>query len=262
MPSTVPACVIELLSIRAMPKSAIFAWPCAGQHDVGRLDVAMHHAALVAELQPGQQVLHDPQRVGEREPLLLVQQRLQRRPVDELHDDVGEVIGLAVVEHADDVGMGQPAGRLRLAAEAGQRFLRLRIVRAIRQPDRLDRHAAGDDRVPALVDGAHGAAAERALDLVLAEQLDGLVCHGLAGGYRPASLLRRNVLLGAYTRALAAFADHRERRPEERMGDFRRQPLAGIRQHRQLRVAQGAGDAEAGASRIRRSVSATRNAAT
>ena len=39
----------------------------AGQHDVGRLDVAMHHAALVAELQPGEQLLHDPHDVGERE---------------------------------------------------------------------------------------------------------------------------------------------------------------------------------------------------
>ena len=56
-------------------------------------------------------------------PLLLVEQRLQRRAVDELHHDVGEVVGLAVVEHADDVGMGQPSGRLRLAAEAGQRLL-------------------------------------------------------------------------------------------------------------------------------------------
>ena len=34
------------------------------------------------------------------------------------------------------------------------------------------------------------------------------------------------------------FTDHRERRPDERMGDFRRQSLAGIRQHGELCVAQ------------------------
>ena len=87
----------------------------------------MHDAALVAELQPRQHVLHDADRVGEREPLLLVEQRLQRRAVDELHHDVGEVVGLAVVEHRHDVGMRQPSRGLRLAAEARQRILGLRV---------------------------------------------------------------------------------------------------------------------------------------
>ena len=86
---------------------------------------------------------------------------LQRRPVDEFHHDVGEVVGLAVVEHADDVGMGQPAGGLRLAAEPGDLLLGFRIVGMFRQLDGLDRHAACDDRVPALVHDAHGAAAKR-----------------------------------------------------------------------------------------------------
>ena len=245
-----------------MPKSAIFAWPVAGQHHVGRLDVAMHDAALVAELQPGEQVLHDPHRVGEREALLLVEQRLQRRAVDELHDDVGEVVGLAVVEHADDVGVGQPAGRLRLAAEAGQRLLGLRIG-IIGQLDGLDRDAAGDDRVPALIDGAHGTAAERPLDLVLAESLDRL--HPLRlppGAYRPARR-RGETRLSALAGVLAALADHRERRPEERMRDLRRQTLC--RRRPAWRAARRAARRRCpmlGFSRIRRSVSATRNAAT
>ena len=96
---------------------------------------------------------------------------LQRRTVDELHHDVGEVVGLAVVEHRHDVGVRQPAGGLRLAAEPGQRLLGFRIG-IVRQLDGLDRHAAGDDRIPALVHHAHGAAAQRPLDLVLAEGLD------------------------------------------------------------------------------------------
>src|SRR2546423_1182122 len=67
----------------------------------------------------------------------------------------------------------RPASGLCLAAESGQRLLGLRI-RCGRQPHRLDRHAACGDRIPAFVDRTHGTAAERSLDLVFAEGLDGL----------------------------------------------------------------------------------------
>ena len=131
----------------------------------------MHDAALVTELQPGQQVLHDPGHIGDREVLVPVEQRLQRRAFNELHHDVGEVAGLAVVEHPHDVGMRQSSRGLRLAAEAGERFLGLRVG-IIGQLDGLDRHTAGDDRIPALVHRTHGTTAQRSLDLVLAESLD------------------------------------------------------------------------------------------
>ena len=110
----------------------------------------MHDAALVTELQPGQQVLHDSGHIGDREVLVPIEQRLQRGAFDELHHDVGEVAGLTVVEHPYDVGMRQPSRGLRLAAEAGERFLGLRVG-IVGQLDGLDRYAAGDDRIPTLV---------------------------------------------------------------------------------------------------------------
>ena len=248
-----------------MPKSAIFAWPGAGQHDVGRLDVAMHDAALVAELQAGQQVLHDADRVGEREALLLVEQRLQRRAVDELHHDVGEVVGLAVVEHADDVGMRQPSGGLRLAAEPRQRLLGFRIG-VVGQLDGLDRHAARDDRIPALVHDAHRAAAKRPLDLVLAEGLDGLHaafrqaswrrlidrrgaavkrgCRRCAGARSPPSPITAN---GAQKNGCAISAGR---------------PLPASASMASCASRSAPATPRFGFSRIRRSVSATRNAAT
>ena len=124
----VPACVMVLLSIRAMPKSAIFAWPAL---------VSMMFAGLMSRCTTPRSWLYcSPASrssmirtvVGQREPLLLVEQRFQRRTVHEFHDDVGDIAGLAVVEDADDVGMGQPAGGLRLTAEAGQLLLGFRIV--------------------------------------------------------------------------------------------------------------------------------------
>jgi hypothetical protein len=142
--------------------------PFPGEHDVGRLDVAVDDAALMAELQAGQQRFHDPDRLAGREALVLVQQGLERGPVDELHHDVGELVGLAVVEDANDVGMGQAAGGLGLALEAGQ-FLLGFGVGGVGQSKGFDRHPAVDDRVVGVVDGSHGTLPQDARDLVLAE---------------------------------------------------------------------------------------------
>ena len=131
----------------------------------------MHHAAVVAEFQAGQQIFHDPQRVGDGEAFLLVHQVLQRRAVDIFHHDIGDIAGFAVIEDADDIGMGQTAGSLRLPPEAGERFLGFGIG-GVRQVDGFDRHLPFDDRVPAFIDRSHRTAPELALDLVLAEGLD------------------------------------------------------------------------------------------
>ena|ERR1700722_13733913 len=54
----------------------------------------------------------------------------------------------------------------------------------------------------------------------------------------------RNATLGTDGTASTTLADHRERGPEERMCDLGGHTLAGIRQHGELRVAQGAGDSK------------------
>lgn len=143
--------------------------PAAGQDDVRRLDVAMDDAVLVAVLQPGEQPRHDHRHLIRRQRLPRQQPGTERGALDVLHDDVGELFGLAVVVDADDVGTVQPSGGLGLAAETAAERGVLRILVVQRQ--RLDRHPAGDGRVPRFVDGPHRAAADTGADLIFAEPL-------------------------------------------------------------------------------------------
>ena len=136
----------------------------------------MHDASVVAELQPGQQIVHQPLDIRHREPLVLVQRRLQRRAIDELHYDIGDIRGFAVVVDRYDVRMREPSGRLRLAAEPRD-LLGGVGVGVDGQVNRLDRHAAGNRRVPAIVHGPHGAFAERAPNLVFPQGLGGVHGH-------------------------------------------------------------------------------------
>src|SRR5580692_5474748 len=73
--------------------------------------------------------------------------------------------------------MGQLSGRLRLAAEPGERPLGLEVG-CIGELHGLDRDAAGNDRVPALVDSTNRTASELPLDVILADRLDR--CHPLS----------------------------------------------------------------------------------
>ena len=142
-----------------------------GQHQVGGLDVPVHDATLMAELQTSEQILHDPHDHGQRKPLFFIENRFQRRAVHELHDDVGDTARLAIIEHADDVGMLQPPRRLRLPPEARDGFRRV-LVLDLRQIDGLDRHHPFDDGVPAFAHRTHGPAAKLTPDFVFTEGLD------------------------------------------------------------------------------------------
>ena len=150
--------------------------PVQGHHDVGGLDIAVHDTAVVTELQPGEQIIHDPLDVRHREPLVIVQGDLQRRSIDEFHDDVGDISGFAVVVDRHDVGMREPSGRLRLAPEPRD-LLNGLGVGVGGQVDRLDRDTAGDRRIPAIVHRAHGTFAERAPNLVFPQGLGGVHGH-------------------------------------------------------------------------------------
>ena len=84
-------------------------------------------------------------------------------PVEQLHGDEDRPVRLAQLEDGDDVGVLQPRGGPRLALEAHAGVLVGQELGA----DGLERHQAVEDGVARLVDGAHGAAAEDALYLVL-----------------------------------------------------------------------------------------------
>ena len=124
----------------------------AGDHDVVGLHIAVHHAAGVGV---GQCVGHfdqDSHRLGHRQLTLAVQPLAERLALDEGHDVVEVAIGLAGIEHREDVRVGELGRDLDFATETvgaqGGRQL---------GPENLDRHLALVPDVFGEVDRRHAA---------------------------------------------------------------------------------------------------------
>ena len=130
------------------------------QHDVLRLEIAVHDAGRVRVVEPAEDLALDRQRAldghrtgGDRRP--------QRGPGQELHGEKERpVTGAAKVGRGDDVGVVEPAGRFGLALEPAGELL---LARQLRQED-LDRQIAAHHRVLGAVDGPHPADADAADD--------------------------------------------------------------------------------------------------
>ncbi len=91
----------------------------AHDHQVLGLDVAMDDVARVRMREPRADLDEQARDAGEREPLLDIEDVAQALPVEELHRDVEEAVGLLTeVEHAREVRMIEPARRERLGLEA------------------------------------------------------------------------------------------------------------------------------------------------
>jgi hypothetical protein len=93
----------------------------------------------------------------------------QRPAFDELHRDVGHVLGAAEVVDGDDAGMVQPAGGLGLVAESRGRRAGAVVVGVELGADRLQRDGALDVGVEPLVDDTHRAFTENLGDAVFAK---------------------------------------------------------------------------------------------
>ena len=132
------------------------------QQDVLGLDVAVHDALLVRELQRLANLRHDGQRLLRRD-LPRLEQLAQAHAVHELHQQVVEAVGLAEVVHGDDVGVVQPGQRLGFALEAlGEAgFGDLLRRQDLQGDDPVELGLAG------LVNDAHAAAAEAFEDFEL-----------------------------------------------------------------------------------------------
>ena len=122
--------------------------------DVFRLDVAVDDAGFMCVLQRLGDLRHEFERValGDRP---IDQQLPQAGAFHEFHDDVVKLVGLADVEHRDDVGMSQLGQRPRLADEP---LLKLAVGLVV-GPEDLDGHVPVEQRLTAFVDGTHPALA-------------------------------------------------------------------------------------------------------
>ncbi len=124
-------------------------------HDVCRLDVAMHHVILVCVIQRARDAGHDSADHLHRQHHAGIEHFAQRFAFDVFHRDIGHVAGLAHIVDGDDIGMAQAAGGLGLAVKA-RLELGAFLFREV-EVDRLDGDRTLDQRVSRLVDGPHRA---------------------------------------------------------------------------------------------------------
>ncbi len=97
------------------------------EHNVGRFDIPVHHAALMCVIECVGNAYPDPDSLFQRQRSFR-QTRFERWPIDELHHHVVDVQRLVIIEVVDlhDVGMTQRGHDARFAFEAGDEPLFIR----------------------------------------------------------------------------------------------------------------------------------------
>ena len=129
---------------------------------VVRLDVPVDDPVLVRVAQRGEDLSRVRDRDRHRARPARHDQLLQRPALDVLHHDVVRALGDAPVVDRDDVGVRQPGGVGRLAAEALDELLVVRVALV----EDLHRDAAAELLVLGEPDVGHPARAELALEAV------------------------------------------------------------------------------------------------
>jgi hypothetical protein len=146
------------------PASVICEALVGGDEHVVRLDVAMDDPVAVREAERLEQLLLVRDRGLDRERAAGHDQLLQAAALDHLHGDVVRPLGLPAVVDGDDVRMGQAGGGLRLAPEALDEEVVLRV--ALVQD--LDGDAAAEILVLREIDVRHPPRAELPQDAIAA----------------------------------------------------------------------------------------------
>ncbi len=158
MPTIVPCCVTGVVRVAA----AVSVAPVVScEHDVGGLEIAMHHAAAMRFVQRVRNLRAQFQHLFQRQGALLETLR-QRLALDALHHQiVDSVLMTDVVQHAD-VWMIQAGDGFCFALEP---LLVYRIRRKLRGQN-LDGNAALQPRITRTVHLAHSARTQRREDFV------------------------------------------------------------------------------------------------
>ena len=132
--------------------------PVAVDHDVLRLDVAVHDAAAMREVDRGEQLQRDRDRLVAAEAAAPADEVLERLALHVLHDDVVRAVDLAPVVDGDQVLLVEARCGLGLAAEA---LDERRVAEVAREQD-LDGDVPAEGEVLAQIHIGHAAAAELA----------------------------------------------------------------------------------------------------
>ena len=123
----------------------------------------MEHPGLVGVTQRQRQLERDLSRLATRERAAAIKQRLERLPLDQIHDEVGPPLPFSRVMHGDQVrvtelGEGQP-----LAPEPPP----LALACLASRQENLDRQVAWEGRVPGAIDHPHPPPRNLPKDLVV-----------------------------------------------------------------------------------------------
>ena len=138
--------------------------PVVVEHDVRRLHVAVHDAALVRMSQGARRFPEHALDVVHRQRLLLIEHILERRALDVLHHEVVEAAFTLDAIDGNDVRMVELGRRLRLLLEALDDMLVHRDVGR----QHFDRDFALERQVVREKHGAHSALPDHPLDPILA----------------------------------------------------------------------------------------------
>ncbi len=139
----------------------------AVDHDVARLDVAVHHAVPVRVGQSGEDLFADLQHLVRREFSLPAQAILQRLALDVLHHDEIGLAFAAAVNHADDVRVIQVGEDRRFPLEPLDEEL---VLGEIFRKD-FDGDGAVEGQLPAAENDGHAAGTQERLDDIVADLL-------------------------------------------------------------------------------------------
>ena len=147
------------------------------EHDVGRLQITMHHAVIMSKLQRATNLHHDGHRFTERQTRSHV--IVQGAALEVLHRDVGGVFAFDDVIDGDDIAMRQFRQRAPFHEEALLELLGVIDV----TPHHLERDFSIERTLDRQMHGRHAADAQLA-DQLIAGNVDGRGwAHGARDGF-------------------------------------------------------------------------------
>ncbi len=135
-------------------------------HDVGWLDVPVHHVLAMGVSQSLRDPRHDGQHPWHRQQVTVLAVVEQVFALEKLHRDIRQIMLLASIEYGDDVLVLQTAGGFSLAEKALARINQLVAREFLGQGHGLDRDDATDFRILAQIHDAHRTLAQFLVDLI------------------------------------------------------------------------------------------------